>query len=67
MMMIMMPLMMAWFGFMYTGAFAIYMVVNYTLSILTTVAMRYPVEKVVMKRLNKDENKKKSNKATYMR
>ena len=67
MMMIIMPLMMAWFGFIYTGAFAIYMVVNYTLSILSTVLMRYPVEKVVMKRLNKDENKKKSNKATYMR
>ena len=67
MMMIMMPLMMAYFGFIYTGAFAIYMVVNYTLSILSTILMRYPVEKVVMKRLNKDEQKDKSGKATYMR
>ena len=67
MMMIIMPLMMAWFGFIYTGAFAIYMVVNYSLSILSTVLMRYPVEKVVVKRLNKDEKKNKSNRATYMR
>ena len=67
MMMIMMPLMMAYFGFIYTGAFAIYMVVNYTLSIITTVAMRWPVEKIVNRNINKDEKKKKSNKATYMR
>ena len=67
MMMIMMPLMMAYFGFIYTGAFAIYMVVNYTLSILTTVAMRRPVEKFVLKRLSKDDKKNKSDKATYMR
>ena len=67
MMMIMMPLMMAYFGFIYTGAFAIYMVVNYTLSILTTVIMRYPVEKLVTKRLNKDDKKNKSDKASYMR
>ena len=67
MMMILMPLMMAYFGFIYTGAFAIYMVVNYTLSILTTVVMRYPVEKFVTKRLNKDDKKKKSDKASYMR
>ena len=67
MMMIMMPLMMAWFGFIYTGAFAIYMVVNYSLSILTTVAMRWPVERFVNRNLNKDEKKNKSNKATYMR
>ena len=67
MMMIMMPLMMAYFGFIYTGAFAIYMVVNYTLSILTTVAMRWPVEKFVNRNMNKDEKKNKSGKATYMR
>ena len=67
MMMIMMPLMMAYFGFIYTGAFAIYMVVNYTLSIITTIAMRYPVEKFVNKRLDKEEKKNKSSKATYLR
>ncbi len=66
-MMILMPLMMAWFGFIYTGAFAIYMVVNYTLSIISTVLLRYPVEKMVNKRLNKEDNKNKSNKASYMR
>ena len=67
MMMIIMPLMMAYFGFIYTGAFAIYMVVNYTLSIITTVVMRWPVEKIVTRNLNKAEKKNKSNKATYMR
>lgn len=67
MMMIMMPLMMAWFGFIYTGAFAIYMVVNYTLSIITTVTMRYPVEKMVTKRLAREEEKNKSGKASYLR
>ena len=66
-MMIMMPLMMAWFGFIYTGAFAIYMVVNYMFSILTTLALRIPVEKAVLKALDKDEKKNKSTKASYMR
>ncbi len=50
-MMIMMPLMMAYFGFIYTGAFAIYMVVNYLISILSTVLLRAPVEKMVEKKL----------------
>lgn len=65
-MMIMMPLMMAFFGFMYTGAFAIYMVANYTLSILTTVALRLPIEKIVQKSLAKSGNSD-SGKASYMR
>lgn len=67
MMMIMMPLMMAFFGFMYTGAFAIYMVCNYTLSIISTVALRWPIEKMVEKNLAKAEKKEKSGKASYMR
>lgn len=66
-MMIIMPLMMAWFGFIYTGAFAIYMTVNYTLSIVSTIALRVPVEKLVLKRLNKDETKNKTVKASYKR
>lgn len=66
-MMIIMPLMMAFFGFMYTGAFAIYMVVNYTLSIISTVALRYPVEKTVEKNLAKIDEKEKTGKASYMR
>lgn len=66
-MMIIMPLMMAWFGFIYTGAFAIYMVCNYTLSILSTVALRYPVEKLVAKRMSKDEAKHNVVKAKYKR
>lgn len=66
-MMIIMPLMMAWFGFIYTGAFAIYMVVNYTLSIISTIVLRRPIEKMVMKRLNKEESKNNTAKAKYMR
>lgn len=66
-MMIIMPLMMAFFGFMYTGAFAIYMVVNYTLSILSTIALRYPVEKMVEKNVAKMDEKDKTGKASYMR
>ena len=67
MMMILMPLMMAWFGFIYTGAFAIYMVVNYTISILTTLALRIPVEKAVLKKLDQEDSQNKSTKASYMR
>lgn len=66
-MMIIMPLMMAYFGFLYTGAFAIYMVVNYALSILSTIALRAPVERMVEKNLAKMENAENSNKASYMR
>lgn len=66
-MMILMPLMMAYFGFIYTGAFAIYMVVNYTLSIISTVALRIPVEKLVEKNLAKGDKNDKSSKASYMR
>ena len=66
-MMIIMPLMMAWFGFIYTGAFAIYMVVNYTLSIISTVALRVPVEKLVLRRINKEEAKNNTVKAKYKR
>lgn len=66
MMMFLMPAMMAVFGFMYTGAFAIYMVCNYALSILTTVLLRAPVEKIVEKSLAKKDSKD-NNKASYMR
>ena len=67
MMMIIFPLMMAYFGFIYTGAFAIYMVVRSLLSILTTLALRKPVEMVVLKKLDKDDEKNNSSKASYMR
>lgn len=66
-MMVMMPLMMAYFGFVYTGAFAIYMVVNYMMSIISTVALRVPVEKLVEKNLAKGDKKDKNSKASYMR
>ncbi len=67
MMMIMMPAMMAVFGFMYTGAFAIYMVFNYTLSIISTIALRLPVEKIVEKSIAKKDEKENKSKASYMR
>lgn len=66
-MMIIMPLMMAWFGFIYTGAFAIYMVVNYSISIISTLALRVPVEKAVLNKLDKEDQKNNSSKASYMR
>ena len=66
-MMIIMPLMMAWFGFIYTGAFAIYMVFNYAISIISTIALRAPIEKLVLKQLDKDDKKNNSSKASYMR
>ena len=66
-MMIMMPLMMAFFGFMYTGAFAIYMVVNYALSILSTVLLAKPIEAAVVKYMVKQESADKTGKASYMR
>lgn len=67
MMMFMMPLLMAVFGFMYTGAFAIYMVCSYALSLLSTLALSVPVDRMVQKSLDKMEKEEKSNKASYMR
>lgn len=67
MMMFMMPLMMAFFGFMYTGAFAVYMVANYILSILTTVLLRGPINAMVDKSLSKAEEKNPTPKANYKR
>ncbi len=66
-MMIVMPLMMAFFGFMYTGAFAIYMVCNYALGIVSTVALRIPVDKIVERSIARAEKKQNSGKADYMR
>lgn len=63
-MMFIMPLMMAYFGFQYTGAFAIYMVANYLISILSTVLMKKPVDSMLKKNLAVDNNQKK---ASYMR
>lgn len=66
-MMIMMPLMMAFFGFKYTGAFAIYMVVNYMLSIVSSVALKGIVEHKAGKAIDEMEVKSNSGKANYMR
>lgn len=68
MMMFLMPAMMAVFGFMYTGAFAIYMVANYTLSIVSTIALRVPCEKLAERSIAKQNAKNdKKDKADYMR
>ena len=67
MMMFMMPAMMALFGFMYTGAFAVYMVCNYTLSILFSVILKKPIDLMVEKQLQKEEEKEGSSKASYKR
>lgn len=67
-MMFIMPLMMAFFGFMYTGAFAIYMTCNYTLSILSTILLKKPIDKLVEKNLAKNPvDKNTPPKANYMR
>ncbi len=66
-MMFLMPLMMAYFGFIYTGAFAIYMVVNYMMSLISTFALSVPVEKIVQKSLAKSDKKDNGGKASYMR
>ena len=63
--MLMMPLMMAYFGFIYTGAFGIYMVCNYLISLLSTVALKAPVEKMVERNLAK--HPVDNGKASYMR
>ena len=63
--MLMMPLMMAYFGFIYTGAFSIYMVCNYLISIISTVALKVPVEKMVERNLAK--HPVDNGKASYMR
>lgn len=63
--MILMPLMMAYFGFIYTGAFSIYMVINYLISITSTVVLKAPVDKMVQKNLAKTQVD--SGKASYMR
>lgn len=63
--MLMMPLMMAYFGFIYTGAFGIYMVCNYLISLLSTIALKAPVEKMVERNLAK--HPVDNGKASYMR
>lgn len=68
MMMFLMPAMMAVFGFMYTGAFAIYMVANSCLGIVSTLALKVPSEKIAERSLAKASAKDDSNKkADYMR
>ena len=67
MMMFMMPAMMAIFGFMYTGAFAVYMVCNYMLTILFSVAFKKPIENMVEKQMIKEELKEGSSRVSYKR
>ena len=63
--MLMMPLMMAYFGFIYTGSFGIFMVCNYLISLLSTIALKAPVEKMVERNLAK--HPVDNGKASYMR
>ena len=56
-MMFMMPLMMAWFGFVYTGAFAIYITCNYALTLISTLAFRSFIEKRAQASAEKDQPK----------
>lgn len=66
-MMFMMPAMMAYFGFIYTGAFAIYITCNYALSLLSTVVFAKPVEKMAQKSFEKTREKISEPKASYKR
>ncbi len=74
----MMPIMMAFFSFMYTAAFSIYIIINTALSIVTTVVINKVVEKkfgetkkstnvvrgrVYVKKEEPKENEKNKNKA----
>ncbi|MEG1528125.1 MAG: YidC/Oxa1 family membrane protein insertase [Clostridia bacterium] len=60
-MMIIMPLMMGVFGFMYTAAFAIYLVCNSLITLITTIALDRPIEIMVeRKAVKKGEGVKES-------
>lgn len=65
MMMYIMPLMLGVFGFLYTAAFAIYMVANSLLSILTNLALDGWVNRLAQKSLSK--NNAVEEKASYKR
>ena len=66
-MMVMMPLMMAFFGFVYTGAFAIYITCNYLLNLITTIALRKPVDALAVKSFLKKQEQNQQTKASYKR
>lgn len=66
-MMFMMPLMMAFFGFVYTGAFAIYITCNYLLNLISTFALRVPVEKLAKRSALKQQQQNQPPKASYKR
>ncbi|MDD3831679.1 MAG: YidC/Oxa1 family membrane protein insertase [Clostridia bacterium] len=59
MMSFLMPLMMGVFGFMYTAAFALYMVSNSSISTLVNLATNRPIENLAIKQISKVENDKK--------
>ena len=49
----MMPIMMAFFAFMYTAAFSLYIIVNSILSMLTTICINFIVDRQMKKELKK--------------
>lgn len=58
MMMWMMPIMMAFFSFMYTAAFSIYMIISSVFSILTTLGINWVVDKKFAKNLKNQSSDK---------
>lgn len=58
MMMWMMPIMMAFFSFMYTAAFSIYMIISSVFSILTTLGINWIVDKKFEKQLKNQSSEK---------
>lgn len=63
-MMFLMPVMMGVFGFMYTSAFAVYLVSNSLLTLLINLFTNAPINRAVEQKVTEEENK---NKASYMR
>ncbi len=61
-----MPIMMAFFAFMYTAAFSIYIVVNSLISIGTTFAINYIADKQMAKESNKNKEQQKIRGRVYV-
>ncbi len=63
-MMFIMPIMSGVFGFIYTSAFAVYLVSNSLLTLVATLLTNAPINKAVEKSVSQEEDKSK---ASYMR
>ena len=62
-----MPIMIGFFAFMYTSAFALYMVTNSVLSMLMTLLINFLVEKNFKRKAEKDYEEKINKKYGYNR